>query len=182
MTSGARRTDRLAVTTGGPVGHVFAAAPTTTTGSSGRVLTGSQECARYGSHSQNRKLYASVPMIYARNRTVGAGNDRQIARYWVKAVNATSGATIVDWQYGGQANVNDNQAGAFSAARGPFGSPYWRSFALVGGPTVQLRYFVDWWTSDGRTQLGTAEFTASANVYRWSGAGTNIVAGTFSYC
>jgi hypothetical protein len=115
-----------------------------------------------------RYLYQVLPTVYAANRTPGAGNDRQIVRYWSRVYDYASGNPLTDWIYGGGGYANDNLAAALPSNGTVHGTPY-ATYWTVTGNQVREQYLIGWYTT-GDTLIGSwSTELATYTVWQWDG-------------
>lgn len=129
----------------------------------------------------NRTIYASIPTMFASNRTAGAGNDAQIVRYWVRAYDITTGGVLTNWVAGGAAWANDNASAVFPSAGTAWGVSYNAKFTTTNPNSVRLQYYLAWYTS-ADVQLGTTDFVITQYKYIGIYMGAPYLGGTAGSC
>ena len=98
-----------------------------------------QGVCRYYSAWNRLDMAIDPPAIYARNNTVGAGNDSQWVRYRVFVVNS-SGAAVQSSPYSGFAVAYDNSPARFSGATLFNGVPN----------NSRIDFRIEWWNSSSQ--------------------------------
>jgi hypothetical protein len=131
-----------------------------------------------------RTISVAPPLATAMDDT--AATDTNLVRYWARLYNASTGAVVTNWSYGGQTTSTDTAAGAFPVAGKAFGTPYYIRYRPSISAPLKVQYFVAWYRTNGALRATTTfvppRFKLVTLVYIFGSGFVPVVSGTTPTC
>jgi hypothetical protein len=131
-----------------------------------------------------RKISVAPPVVTAINDTTST--DRNYVRYWVRLYNASTGAVVTDWTYGGQTTSTDATPGGFPTVGTAFGTPYNVRYTSSSATNFRVQYSIAWyrtdWTLRASSTYVSTEFKLVSSMWMYPGYYVPVVTGTSAIC